>query len=246
MQVTVSSGKLKKKGKIKIKSLISTILIFLFAIISTAILISEKKKLIVYEERSFYFVCVGASKKESNLEAKKELLKNLGGANIVYESNGNYNLVANVYLDLESATEIKNNLSTYFDDVSVLTIKNKTITKQNIKKIKKIEECKKFMKFMYNLTNEFYKLQLDYLAGNVSEGKFLANVVEKRLNLEKLCSNISGEDDISVHLRGFGEMILLQTTNFLSGFSIAGTKQNYICNYFVGFFINYVQMFDSL
>lgn len=246
MQVTVSSNKLKKNKKVKVKSVISTILIFLFAIISTAILIGEKRKLIIYEERSFYFVCVGTSKKESSFETKKELLKNLGGANVVYNYGGNYNLVASVYLDLESATEIKNNLSTYFDDVSILIVKNKAVSKKNIKKIKKNEECKKFMKFIFRLSSDFQELQLNYLAGNITESKFLSGVVEKRLSLEKINSQIIGEDEISQHLRGFGELFLLQITNFLSGFSISGSKQNYICNYFVGFFINYVQMFDSL
>ena len=54
----------------------TSILIFLFAIISSVVLVAEKKKLRAFDERIFYFVSAGSARTISLLDDKKELLKN--------------------------------------------------------------------------------------------------------------------------------------------------------------------------
>ena len=246
MQISVSK-KVKRKGvKTWKKSVISTILIFLFAIVSTAILVNVRRQSLMFEEQYFYFVSVCKSNKKTDFEAKKELLKNLGGASVVYKLNGEFHLLANVYLDLNYASEIKDNLSSYFSDASVVKVKTKKVKGNVRKKIKRNKEVESFLKFMYGLSKDFLTLELEYLSGKISDGKFLSNVSTKRLELEKMNNNLQASDDLTKHILGFVELFLLQMTNFLTNFSLYQSKQNYICNYFVGFFVNYIELCDSL
>lgn len=246
MQISVTKNKYKIIGKSGIKSVVSTVLILLFAVVSTAILVSVRKKTLIFDEQLFYVVSVGESKKNSGFDAKKELLKNLGGANVVYNSGGNFYLIANVYLDLESAKEIKTNMAQYFPDAKIVKIKTKSVSGQSKKAIKNDDEARKLLKFLYAKSKEFQKLELGVLSGEISDSKFLSEMTRLRLELEKLNGCIISEDETSKTIRGFGELFLLQMTNFLTGFSVSQSRNNYICNYFVGFFVNYVEMYASL
>ena len=172
--------KLKKKRNNRIKSIVSSILILLFAIISSVVLISEKRKLRPYDERVFYFVSAGSSRTISLLEDKKELLKNLGGANVVYTYKGQSHLIASVYLDQESADEIKSNFVEYFPEVGVLKIKSKRVSTKGIKVIKEISGAEEFIKNLYKISTDFQELQMKYLSGEFSESDFLSDMVEKK------------------------------------------------------------------
>ena len=246
MQISVTKNKCKKIGKSGIKSVVSTVLILLFAVVSTAILVSARKKTLIFDEQLFYVVSVGESKKNSGFDAKKELLKNLGGANVVYNSGGNFYLIANVYLDLESANEIKTNMAQYFPDAKIVKIKTKSVSGQSKKAIKNNDEARNLLKFLYSKSKEFQKMELGVLSGEISDSKFLLEMTRIRLELEKLNNCITSEDETSKTIRGFGELFLLQMTNFLTGFSVSQSRNNYICNYFVGFFVNYVELYASL
>lgn len=246
MQVSVSSKKRKKFDKSKIKSVVSTILVFLFAIISTAILISHRKKSLAFDSKYFYFISVASANKESLLENKKELVKNLGGANVVYKQDGNYHLLVNVYLDFQSAEEIRQSLLGYFPDAKILKIKTTKITKTKVKKIRKHLENEKLIRFLYNLVGDFEELEMSYLSGEISDGEIIKYMLKYKLELEKINDSIAFDDEISIKCLEFGELINLHLTNFLSGFDISKSKQNYVCNYFVGFYLNYIEMFNSL
>ena len=84
MQVTVTENAFVKRSKIASKSVIATILIFIFAFISIVVLIAVRKKTLVFEEQYFYFVCADSSKKVSVLDNEKEYLKNIGGAAVTH------------------------------------------------------------------------------------------------------------------------------------------------------------------
>lgn len=238
--------KQKKNRKGKIKSVVSAILILLFAIVSSVILVSEKKKLRSFDERVFYFVSAGSSRKISLLDDKKELLKNLGGANVVYVYREVSHLIANIYLEQDSAEEIKANILSYFPEASILKIKSKRVSTKGIKQVKEIGGAEEFIKFVYKASNEFQDIQMNYLAGEYSEGKFLSDMVDIRIKLEKLLDNIENNNDLSEKIVAKGEVLLLKLTSFLNGFEISKHKQNYVCNYFVGFYLDYVELFDCL
>lgn len=246
MQVTVSSKNKTKVFKSRIKSAITTILIFLFAIISSVVLIVQKKKLVMFEEQMFYFVSAYSSRKEKDLDMQKELLKNLGGANIVYFYSDKYYLIANVYLDLESANEIKSNLSKYFVDAEILKIKSKKIEKASRRVVNSNLSTKNLFKFLFNLCKDYQGLQFKFLNGEVSQSAFLTDLSRVRLELDGLNKNMSNENDVVKTIRASSELIELGLTKFLTGFELATSNQNYICNYFVSFYINYIEMTNCL
>lgn len=226
--------------------MITTILIFLFAIISSAILIVQKKKLVMFEERIFYFVSAYSSRKEKDLDMQKELLKNLGGASVIYKNSDKYYLIANVYLDLESAEEIRDNLRNYFADAEILKVKTKKIEKSNRKCINLDYNAKNLVKYLYNLSKDYQNLQMDYLQGLISQGSFLAKLSKVRLELDGLNKLINSDKEPLKTILASSELIGLGLTNFLSSFELSASKQNYICNYFVGFYINYIEMVNCL
>lgn len=246
MQVTVSSKNKPKSCKVRIKSVITTILIFLFAIISSTVLIVQKKKLVMFEERIFYFVAASSARKEKDLDTQKELLKNLGGASVIYKNSDKYYLVANVYLDLEAAEEIRDNLKKYFTEAEILKVKTKKIEKSNIKCINSDYNTKNLVKYLYNLSKDYQNLQMDYLQGEISQGSFLSSLSKVRLELENLNKVISSDKEPFKTILASSELIGLGLTNFLSNFELSASKQNYICNYFVGFYINYIEMVNCL
>lgn len=246
MQVSVTSKNIRKSNKRKIKSTISAILILLCATISSIALICARKKYLVYDERCLYFVSATSSKKEKQLSVHQELFKNLGGANVVYKHEQNYYLIAGVYLDLGSAEEIKNNLSAYFSESEVLKIKTKKVNVSLRKMIKKGKGSEEFVRFIYSLPKKYQEIQMNYLAGKITDGEFLSKLVRIRLNLNEMVENIEVLNEISEKLAGFGVLYLMKMTSFLNGFEISQNKQNYISNYFVSFYINYEEMFNSL
>lgn len=226
--------------------MITTILIFLFAIISSAILIVQKKKLVMFEERIFYFVSACSARKDTALESQSELLKNLGGASVIYKNSDKYYLIANVYLDLEAAEEIRDNLRNYFADAEILKVKTKKIEKSNRKCINLDYNAKNLVKYLYNLSKDYQNLQMDYLQGLISQGSFLAKLSKVRLELDNLNKLINSDKEPLKTILASSELIGLGLTNFLSSFELSAPKQNYICNYFVGFYINYIEMVNCL
>ena len=214
MQVTMTVCRRNNKTKNTIKSAISAILIFLFAIVSSIILVSEKKKLRAYDERIFYFVSVSSAKTMSLLEGQKELLKNLGGANVTYKKNGLNYLFANIYLDQVSAEEIKSNLVNYFPDASVFKLKSKRVSNKNIREIKKINGLEEFIKYLYRVSNEFQDLQMKILKGECSDGEFLSEMVKRKISLEKLMSQIDKNNTLSESVVAFGEIMILRLNSF--------------------------------
>lgn len=242
--MTYHNGKKNRKGKMK--SIVSTILIFLFAFVSSAFLVVEKRKYKQYDERIFYFVSVASSKTVKLLEDKKELLKNLGGANVVYLKKGISHLIASCYLDQVSALEIQDNLKTHFPETEILKIKIERVKAKGIKAVKSIVGADELLKCLYKISNEYQTIQMKYLSGEMSEGQFLSAMIDKKLTLESAMKNMDNSTELAQKILGFCEVMSLSLTNFLSGLTIAKHKQNYVCNYFVGFYMNYVELFECL
>ena len=236
----------KKRHNSKIKSVVSTILIFVFAFVSSAILVVEKRKYKQYDERIFYFVSVASSKTVKLLEDKKELLKNLGGANLVMVKKGVSHLIASCYLDQVSALEIKDNLKSHFPEVEILKIKLERVKIKGIKALKSIVGCDELLKNLYKISIDFQTIQMKYLSGEMTEGQFLSAMIDKKITLEKSMENVDKSTELSQKILGFCDVMVLSLTNFLTGLTIAKHKQNYVCNYFVGFYMNYVELFECL
>lgn len=246
MQVCVTATKSKRLNKHQIKSVISVILVFLFVFISMIVLINLKKKDLVFEQQCFYLVYADTSRKESLLENEKKIVKNLGGAGSVYKSKDNFYLSVSVYIDINDAYDVKNNIISNFVSSDVYTIKTKSVSKSIKKRIKKNTQTYNLLKFMYEYIRDFYEIENDYLSGNITESKFLTELLGYKLELENKAKTKSIEDDISKIISEYGLLISLQLSNFLNNFYIETSKQSYICNYFVALITCYEEMYLSL
>ena len=200
----------------------------------------------MYEERIFYLVSAASANRENLLDPKKELLKNLGSANIVYRQGDKCHLIIGVYLDSESAEEIKGNLLKYFAEAQVLKVKSKKITRKSIKNIKECLECEKLLKKLYSLSNDFQILLMDYLSGICTDSKFIESLVNAKLELGKIVENIQSEESYHEKIKERGNLFVSKMTNFLINLDVSRAKQNYICNYFVSFYIDFLEFYDSL
>ena len=246
MQVSVTSSRRKNKSKRKLNSAFATILIFLLAIISMAFLIHLKKKNIVFEGQIFYFVSAESSKNASILEQKKELLGNLGGASVIFFDGSQYNLIANVYLDLSSANEIEANLAAYYSNVKTIKVKTNKMKYAVIKKIKSNSLACKTLTFMYDFCGSFYEKQMYFLSGKISETEFLTNMVSKRLEIDRICKEIKNDDSFLQEIQNYVELFYMQITNFLNNYYLSKSKQTYLLEFWVEFVINYVEFYNSL
>ena len=246
LQVSVTGTKLGYRSKFNLKSIIATILVFLTAFISIIILINVKKKSLVFEQQYFYFVCADSSKKVSVLDNQKDYLKSIGGASVTYYHLNNYYLVANVYLNIDDANEIKKNLSNNFTNASVLTVKSAKLSKDIKNKIKQDMNVLKFYKFLYNFNKEFQVLIMDYFSGELLETNFVSDLIAKNLKFAEFRDNIKGDSKLEGVAREFAGLFALQFSSFLNNFYIAKSKQNYVSAYYVGFVINYLEFYKSL
>jgi hypothetical protein len=85
-----------------------------------------------------------------------------------------------------------------------------------------------------------------YLSGEKSESDFLSDLVDARITLEKKMLNIKKTNELAEKIIVRAESVCLKMTSFLNGLTISKHKQNYVCNYFVGFCLDYVELFDCL
>jgi hypothetical protein len=155
-------------------------------------------------------------------------------------------LVASCYLDQVSALEIKDNLKSHFPEVEILKIKLERVKIKGIKAIKSIVGCDELLKNLYKISIDFQTIQMKYLSGEMTEGQFLSAMIDKKITLEKSMENVDKSTELSQKILGFCDVMVLSLTNFLTGLTIAKHKQNYVCNYFVGFYMNYVELFECL
>lgn len=180
------------------------------------------------------------------MDGQKELLKNLGAGNVVFKEKDKFYLVVNVYLDISSAEEIKNNLKTYFPDAWILRLKTKKINTQTIKRIKESVVVEQFLKQMYQMGNDFQNLHMNYLAGKTSESEFISLMLKNKLELEKFASQMQLKDDFFCGIKEYAELFALKLGNFLLGLDVSRSRRNYVCNYFVSFYLDYIEFYASL
>ena len=246
MQITVTQGALQKGHKTASKSVITTILVFIFAFVSIVILIAVRKKTLVFEEQYFYFVCADSSKKVGILDNEKEYLKNIGGAAVTHFYKNDYYLVANVYLMPADAEEIKANLINDFSRAEVVVIKSEKFSKNVKKIIKQDAELLKFVEFLYKFNKELCSTSLDFYSGKITESEFISGFITKNLKFDELKKEITGDGEVYNVFREYSSLFALQLSSFLNNFYLAKNKQNYVSAYYVGFVINYLEFYDSL
>lgn len=205
-----------------------------------------KKKNLIFEPQYFYFVSADSSKKQSVLEKEKDFLKNIGGAAVVYLNKNNYYLIANTYLDLNDANEIKSNLTENFKNAEVLKITTKNVSKQSQREINNSLELKSFFWFLYDFKKEFETHAINFYLGVLSESEFISKIISNNLKFDEFRDKIGGDGGVFIAAKEYAGLFSLQFSSFLNNFYLAKNKQNYVSSYYVGFVINYLELYECL
>ena len=115
-----------------------------------------------------------------------------------------------------------------------------------MRKIKESLEAEKMLKKLYALTKDYQSFEMNYLSGKIPESQFITDLIKVKLELGDLTNKIIANDEYHQKMRDKAEMFVVKITNFLAGIDISRAKQNYICNYFVSFYLDFLEFYDSL
>lgn len=247
MQGYVPLNKSCRRRKIKLISVISFILIAIL-IVFLIFLIPKQKSEKYFKQKSYYFVYVAKQQKANSFSEMQDLLVSLGGAGVIYNNSDNYYLLVNVYFDEDDANEIKNNIEGTFEQADFIEIKTKEISSKKKNLIKENEYVFDLVKFLYDFLEFYEGFSLSYLSGNLTDSKFCAGLIEKRLELEQIIKNIS--DNNSSVLDGnamtCGELLLIHFNNFFNNFFDSSKKESLVCALGVNMVIERIELFDNL
>lgn len=245
LQVCVTQKVKRKISSAQIKSAICVILFFLIlGTILISLIVSRKKENLFYGQ-NLYLVYTSKTKNVSSLENEKDMVKNLGGAGVVFLRNKEYYLICNVYLKKDEAEEIKKGIAENYNNAGILEISAKKV--KNIKHFKHNEDSKNMLKFIKNNLFELAETEIDFISGNISEGKLGAWALSKKQELEQLISkNIETNDEIVRNMCSYAKLIVLQYDNFLNQFYIKSNKQSLFCEFVVNFSLIFADMWNYL
>ncbi len=245
LQVCVTHKVKRKMSSTQIKSALCIILFFLiFGTILISLIVSRKKENLFYGQ-NLYFVYTSKTKNVSSLENEKDMVKNLGGAGVVFLHNKEYYLICNVYIKKDEAEEIKKGIAENYHNAGILEITAKKV--KNIKHFKQNEDSKNMLKFIKNNLFELAQTEIDFISGKISEGKLGAWTLSKKQELEQLISkNIETSDELARNMCSYAKLIVLQYDNFLNQFYFKSNKQSLFCEFVVNFSLIFADMWNYL
>ena len=229
-QESVPRIALRKGSQISIKSVIATILFFIFVVLVCLCLVAFRKVEKVFDKQTFYIVYVAKNKRKID-PATTDLVKKLGGAGSVLFFKEEFYLVANVYLKESDAKEIVGGLLENFSNAGVLKIEHKSIEKKKVTHIAHNLTFSRFFEKLFEFNEKFEELQMSYLIGELSESGFLTEVLKNKLEFEQIVKdfeNQSGEklfDDIKSH----ANMCVNYFNEFFEEFLRSTKKETLIC-----------------
>lgn len=240
--------KRRRKGLIiQIKSVIALILFFIFVFMILTCLGVSRKNNKCFDKSSFSFVYVQKTKKMLD-ETEKDLVKGLGGAGIFYFFKEHHYLIANVYLKLDDAKEVAGGMVDSFENAGVLTIETKRLSRLLQQKIKSNLSYYRFFKYLYEFSEKFEELNLNYISGELSQGKLMSELIEINLEFETIVNEFENENNESVFsdIKTYANMILIHFDNFFDEFYQSTKKQALVCALGVNVALTKVDLFDNL
>lgn len=230
--------------KMRIKSMISMILFFLMLVLILGLLIVSRKKENLYAGQTYYFIYTNKSKNNLSLQSEKELVKNLGGAGVLYLYKKEYYLICNVYFDKEEAEEIKTGLVNNFANSGIIEIQTKTL--KNKKAIKSNDNAKRLLSFAKENLNFLYDIEMNLISGKISEGKCGAKILANKQDYENLIELQDSCDVVVQNLCSYSRLMVLQLNNFLNDFYVKNNKQSLLCEMVVNYALIFLDMWNNL
>ena len=248
IQGYVPAKKAKKKNKNKLFIVFAIVIVFVFVIIVFASFYSQAKQNKIFDVQSFYYVCAAKSKHSKELENLQESVKKLGGAAKIHYYGDYYYLIINVYLDGESANDVAQKNKQIFENIEVLEIKTKRISKKSKQSIKNYEYAYKFVKYFNYSISEISSIVIKYLSGDISENAFCSEVLNIKFDYDDLNAEIQKQEESEMKsiIATQSNMILLYFSKFFNNFFGSYEKSMIACDFIVNLSLLKIEFFNNL
>ena len=237
----------KKHAKTQIKSVIATILFFVFLALIFMCLVYFRKVEKCYEKQEFYVVYVSKNKRKIDADSV-ELLKKLGGAGSVLFFKEEYYLVANVYIKESDAKEIADGMTSTFAGAGVIKIGHESISRKKAVHIAQNLSVSKFFEKYYAFLHDLESWQMKYVVGKFGESEFLTKLLKVKLEFENIVGEFENPnneklfDDIKTH----AHMCINYFQSFFDEFLKQSKKESMICDFKFKLAMLKVDLFDNL
>lgn len=247
MQESVTSHYRKRKKKCVLNPVIFACLFFFIIILISAILISSKRSNLCFEKRNFYVVYIEKNKSSSLLLSEQDKIKKLGGAGVFVSKNNDFYLSTSIYNKKDDANNVAEQLKTIYDGAGVVDISCNEISKQYQSLLKENQVYFDLFNFLYNFTNSYENLCYDYIKGQISEGRFMSQLLAEKLNIEKqleLCKK--NENKKLLVLTQYANLLLVHFNKVFDKFYTSTNKESICYELFVNFCLTYIDMCNNL
>lgn len=245
-QVYVPQGKEKKHGKLSIKSVIMMILIFILFFAFMIALVSRKKQEVVFNAKEYHFVYALKNSKKLLVQDEASKIKQFGGAGVVLNSSNEYYLILNVYLEKKEADEIANKIKSNYEGAGVLSLKSAELSKFK-RKATQNNSLASAIKKNDEMLENFLDLQLEFMSGKLSEGKFSSMLVKQKLEISELETNYAKSDNKNLQLVSYHlDLMLLHYQNFFDKFFGNYNKEYLVCELAVNLANSNLEMLNNL
>ena len=237
----------KKHTKSPIKSVIATILFFVFLIGIFLCLVYFRKIEKCYEKQSFYVVYVEKNRRKIDVD-NVELIKKLGGAGSVLFFKEEYYLIANVYLKENDAKEIAEGLVSTFAEAGVIKLEHESISKKKALHIAQNLSVSKFFEKFYVFLGNLEDMQMQYVVGSLAESEFLTKMLKVKLDFESIVDEMENPDNEKIFddIKTHAHMFLNYFQAFFDEFLKQSKKESMICALKFNFVKLKVDLFDNL
>ena len=238
----------RKTNKRLIKSIFTAVFIIFLIVFLFVFLVSLKKQSVCFESQTFYFVYADKAKNEAPILAQQDRVKSLGGSGVIYKKNNTNYLLINCYLIEDDVKDVKNRVSTEFANSDTLKITVKAISKNVQKEVRESQGYYKFFNFKREFFQFFLDKEMEYIKGNLSDGKFISWIISKRLELNSIKEEFIKDSKIEsfMVINQFADVFVLHFDNLLNKFFESTKKQSLICEFYCNLVLTNADMCDNL
>lgn len=228
---------------------ISLLVIFVLIIFAVAFLyfFLKNKKDNFYFDREVYIVFSDKDTNQIKLKDSQDLVKNLGGSGEIYCNDGVYYLTLSVYESLEDAESVKENVSQIFQNVDILKLKIKPLSRALKKEVAKNNDLFNFLVFNKRFISEIVNYQIKYLAGQITDKNIISFFIDCKMKIDDFIKVFNQkETEIQKLTNKVCNEMMLYIDNFLANFFESSKKNSLVTSLAVNIVTSYLEYMNNL
>lgn len=208
---------------------------------------TSKSKVKKYGEKVFYIVYSGKYLSTNLATEVCAQVADRGGAGVIYSVGNTKFVVANVYLDKESAKSVCSHISEVYPSADILSLSAPGLAKSMCLEIEKVEEFKQYYKFMYESCNLLYDLALSVDQDNLSASAYYKQIMQIKQKCQSLCEKLSkNNSQIGLTMHKTGLLVLEQVGNFFNLAFVNNSISKPLKKLYVNWAFEFVEMCKEL